>query len=39
VVFRDETVRVSSIVGVVLVIGGAVLASRRESRASAPAKP
>jgi drug/metabolite transporter (DMT)-like permease len=34
VVFRDETVRASSIVGVVLVIGGALLASRREARAS-----
>lgn len=32
VLFRDETVRVSSIVGVVLVIGGALLASRRETR-------
>jgi drug/metabolite transporter (DMT)-like permease len=35
VAFRDETVRVSSIVGVVLVIGGAALASRRETRTPA----
>lgn len=34
-VFRDEDVHVSSVVGVVLVIAGAILASRREAAAAA----
>jgi drug/metabolite transporter (DMT)-like permease len=34
VVFRDETLYLSSVVGVILVIAGAVLASRRERAAS-----
>ncbi len=33
-VFRNETIRATSVVGIVLVIGGAILASRREAVSS-----
>jgi drug/metabolite transporter (DMT)-like permease len=34
-IFRDEVVRGTSVLGIALVIGGAILASRRETRAAA----